>query len=81
MKINKETMLFEDISPETKVEMLKWVKPVVLKDSIPTEPKWLLDWMETFNYSTRERYVLSSTLFAQRVMLSLLVDGSKEVVL
>ena len=75
MKINETTMLYEEISTEAREEMLVWAKAVVLTGKVPTpDPSWVTTWMDKFDYSTPQRYLLVSTTLPQRVMLSLLLD-------
>lgn len=75
MRINEETMLFEDISSAEREAMLAWVKTVVLKNKQPTpDPAWVIQWMEKFDYYGAKRNVNVMTTFPQHVMLSLLMD-------
>lgn len=73
MRINKTTMLFEDISSDERREMLQFCEQIVLHGKPPwPHPAWLTEWLTTFGYDERQALLLMATAIPQRVMLSLL---------
>jgi len=72
MRINKQSMLWEELTPQEKIELYEWAESVVLRGEIPPHPSWLIQWFETFEYDERQRLLLISTAVPQRVLLSLL---------
>lgn len=75
MRINKTTMLFEDISPTERREMLAVCEDIVLRGKLPwPHPDWLRAWMDAFGFDERQQFLTISTAFPQRVLLSLLQE-------
>ncbi len=72
MHINRETMLFEDISDVEYTEMLQTMDDIVLCGKLPYPLPWLAaEWMKCFDYNETQVLLLLSTAFPQRVLLSL----------
>ena len=73
MKINKQTMLFEDISDDEAREMLYFCKDIVLYGKV-SFPDYFEQWIKEFKYDERQKTLLISTAFPQRVLLSLVLN-------
>jgi hypothetical protein len=74
MKINTETLLFEDITPEEAADMQLWAEDCLLRGKLRSEeedPPWIKAWFTMLGYTPTQRLLLQSTAFPQRVLLSL----------
>lgn len=71
MKINKQTMLFEELIEEVeKIELFRWAESAVLRDEY-SKPYWVKEWMETFEYDIEQQLIsLMSTVLLPIVLLS-----------
>lgn len=77
MRINKKTMLFEDIDRDTGNQMRTWCVNVVLRGQVIwPDPPWVAEWMRTFDYNENQRLSVISTVLPQRVLLSLMAEQS-----
>jgi hypothetical protein len=73
MRINPKTLLFEELTPSDRDELLEWAERIVLTGGFPPDdPPWLTEWMRVAGYDDRQRLLLISTAVPQRVLLSLL---------
>lgn len=79
MRINKETMLFEDLSEQDRSEMLSFAKDLVLRGITPNPlPDFVEQWMTAFGYSDYQRLLIISTALPQRILLSLTEDNNEQ---
>lgn len=73
MKIDKETMLFKDLTIDDVKRMQLWVEDVVLNGRLewPT-PDWLETWYSELGFNSDDHRLLTqSTVVPQRVLLSI----------
>jgi len=73
MFVNPNTMLFEGLKTETAEELFSLCESIVMKGKVPPpgENAAFEMWMETCNMDQRQRLLTMSTVFPQRVLLSL----------
>lgn len=83
MRIDHATMLFVDLTDQEALELQAFAESVVLHGNIPNpQPEWVDQWMREFGYDERQRLLVISTAFPQRVLLSVaryqsaLIDGT-----
>ncbi len=75
MKIDETTMLFTEISAEDRKEMYPLAKRMILEGFIPNPiPKFITQWMETFEYTERQYLMVMATAIPQRILVSLLEE-------
>ena len=79
MQIDTKSMLFVDLTDEEAAELTAFAEGVVLHGSIPhPQPEWVDQWMTAFGYDERQRLLVISTAFPQRVLLSVLRHRSQK---
>ena len=67
-------ILTEDMS--LRREMFDVCQRLILKGEIPYPyPEWMQEWMDTFAITDTEVLLVVSTVFPQRILLSLLQQG------
>lgn len=72
MRVNKKTLLFEDLTEDARRELLVWAEDVVLQGKIAyPDPPWVTEWMKVAGYDERQRLLTISTSLPQRILLSL----------
>jgi hypothetical protein len=71
--VDKETMLFVDISGALARDMREWCRQVIFIGKTPwPDPPWVTDWLKTFAFDDRQRLLVLSTVLVPRVLWSLL---------
>lgn len=73
MRINKDTLMFEDLLRDECKMLYGWGKSVVLNGHIPLpHPEWVLEWMNLFNRfgRTESELLVLSTVLPLKVLLS-----------
>ena len=74
MRINKNTMLFEQLSDEEKTDLLGVCKQIVFQGIVPWDNMLLNTWMTELGFNSPDRRLtMVSIAFPQRAMMSLLV--------
>ena len=73
MKINAETMLVEDFEDTNKDELQFLLKKMIVRGKIDEE-LWIIfdEWKNACGIDDRQRLLLVSTTFPQKMLLSLL---------
>lgn len=75
MTLNTTTMLYSNIPPKERAEMVDWCADVVFRGKVPNpDPVWITRWMEAHGYDERQRLLVISTALPQRILFSLLTD-------
>lgn len=70
MRLNKTTLLFEDVSPEERQELIDWARAVVLQGKLPSpEPPWVDELVQAMG-APGPRLLILATVLPQRVLLS-----------
>lgn len=80
MQIDQKTMLYTDILPVERKEMIEVARSIVLDGKVPHPiPLWVTDWLKAFDLDTPDRRLLVlSTAFPQRLLLSLVLESEKD---
>lgn len=70
MRLNKTTLLFEDVSPEERQELIDWARAVVpLQGKLPSpEPPWVDELVQATG--APGPLLILATVLPQRVLLS-----------
>ena len=73
MKINAESMLFEDLTGQEAQELLDLAEAIVLRG----DDKWkghplVITWMEKFGVKSERQLLVIATTFPQRALLSVI---------
>lgn len=70
-------MLFENFTKEEGEEMLYFARNLIISGALPSPlPKFVNLWMDEFKYNDDQKYLVLATSFSQRVLLSLIENGS-----
>lgn len=73
MQIDKKNMLFVNIDTMHHQEMMAFCEDIVVHGKVPHPlPDWCQEWMDCFGFDDRQRLLVISTAFVQKVMWSLL---------
>ena len=73
MKVNRKTMLFEELTDIEKQGLLNISEKIVLKGEIPPQNNiYVSFWMKSLGYTDEQFLLLISTVFPQRALLSLI---------
>jgi len=73
MRINKKTLLWEDLTVEEAATMRHWAEDVILVGKLAyPNPPWLDFWYKELGYNDDNRLLMQSTVVPVRVLLSVL---------
>lgn len=78
MRFVPETLTFENIDIDMIKNMKKVITALILEGEVPNpEPEWMTEWFNLAGFSdNRQKLLVISTVFPQRILLSLVRELS-----
>lgn len=75
MKINRDTLLYEDFSQQESLDMLRFVRN--LEDGNLSQPfsEFIELWFKEFAYEEDQKYLVLASTLPERILLSIIQNG------